>query len=139
MKWFRSNIKHGSRLALLALAVQFVLAFGHYHGGFANAAVSIQSGVGQAEQSHADRFRPTDTIVRTAPERQPADRDSDREPGDICAICAVVALTNTVLLTMPPLLLLPQAVEFLYLTTEAGFVHRNSARAAFQPRAPPIS
>ena len=29
MKWFRSNIRHGTRLALLALAVQFVLSFGH--------------------------------------------------------------------------------------------------------------
>ena len=31
MKWFRSNIKHGSRLALLALALQFGLSFGHFH------------------------------------------------------------------------------------------------------------
>ena len=31
MNWFRSNIQHGSRLALLALALQFVLSFGHFH------------------------------------------------------------------------------------------------------------
>jgi hypothetical protein len=31
MKWLRSNIRHGSRLALFALAVQFVLALGHFH------------------------------------------------------------------------------------------------------------
>ncbi|MGH6751213.1 MAG: DUF2946 domain-containing protein, partial [Bradyrhizobium sp.] len=31
MKWFRNNVKHGSRLALLALAIQFVLSFGHFH------------------------------------------------------------------------------------------------------------
>jgi len=39
----------------------------------------------------------------------------------------------------PPLLLLPQAVEFLYLTTDAEFVHLKSAGTAFQPRAPPAS
>jgi len=31
MKWVRSNIKYGSRLALFALALQFSLAFGHFH------------------------------------------------------------------------------------------------------------
>ena len=31
MKWFRSNIKTGSRLALFALAIQFALSFGHFH------------------------------------------------------------------------------------------------------------
>ena len=143
MKWFRSNIKHGSRLALFTLAVQFMLAFGHFHGGFANAAVSSQSGAGQAEQSRADRLadRPGafDAVYRAPENRQPSDRDSDHEPGDICAICAVVALANTALFATLPLLLLPQAVEFLYLTTDAEFAHLNSARVAFQPRAPPIS
>jgi hypothetical protein len=143
MKWFRSNIKHGSRLSLLALAVQFVLAFGHFHAGFANAAVSVQSGARQAEQSrtdtHADRNGAPDAIVRAVPEPQPSDRDYEHEPGDVCAICAVVALANTALFATPPLLLLPQAVEFLYLTSDAAFVHRGSARVAFQPRAPPVS
>ena len=50
-----------------------------------------------------------------------------------------MALANTVLFATPPLLLLPQAVEFLYQTTDAEFVHLNSARVAFQPRAPPVS
>ena len=31
MKWFRSNIKSGARLALFALFVQFALSFGHFH------------------------------------------------------------------------------------------------------------
>ena len=67
------------------------------------------------------------------------DHDSGQQPGDICSICAVMALANTVLFAMPPLLLLPQAVEFLYQTTDAEFVHLRSARVVFQPRAPPVS
>ena len=43
MKWFRSNIRHGARLALLALLVQFALTFGHVHGFAAQAAPAMQS------------------------------------------------------------------------------------------------
>jgi hypothetical protein len=50
-----------------------------------------------------------------------------------------MALANAVLFATPPILLLPQAIEFLYLTTDAEFVHLNSAQVAFRPRAPPAS
>jgi hypothetical protein len=140
MKWFRSNIKHGSRLALLALAIQFVLSFGHFHGVAAQAAPAIQSSQTQPPASYADGL-PAPDAASQAGQRQPAsDHDSDGHPNDGCAICAVMALANAMLFATPPvLLLLPQAVEFLYLTTDAEFVHLNSARIAFQPRAPPIS
>ena len=117
MNWFRSNIKHGSRLALLALAIQFVLSFGHFHAIAAQAAPAIQQASQQA----------------------PANQDSVQQPADPCAICAVMALANAVLFASPPVLLLPQAFEFLYLTTDAEFVHLDRASAAFQPRAPPAS
>ena len=117
MKWFRSNIKHGSRLALFTLAIQFALSFGHFHGLVAQAAPAIQQASQQA----------------------PSSQDSDQQPTDPCAICAVMALANTALFATPPVLPPPQAAEFLYLTTDAEFVHLNSARIVFQPRAPPIS
>jgi Protein of unknown function (DUF2946) len=120
MRWFRSNIKHGSRIALFALAIQFALSFGHFHGVAAQAAPGA---VGQSIQ-----------------QQQPAsDGDSDQHPGDSCAICAVMAMANAVLFAAPPVLLLPQAMEFSYLATDAGLVHLNSVRVAFQPRAPPLS
>ena len=126
MKWFRSNIKHGSRLALLALAIQFAASFGHFHGIAAQSAPAIQSDLQRAD---VDLAQP-----------QPAsNHDSDQQPTDACAICAVMALANAVLFATPPILLLPQAVELLYLTTDAEFVHLDSARGAFQPRAPPAS
>ncbi|HXQ08369.1 MAG TPA: DUF2946 family protein [Bradyrhizobium sp.] len=139
MKWFRSNIKHGSRLALFALAVQFALSFGHSHGIAAQAAPAIQSGPVLSDLSYATSL-PAPATVNGSTQPSPSDQDSDRQPADTCAICAVMALANTLLFaTPPPLLLLPQAVEFLYLTTDAEFVHLNSARVAFQPRAPPAS
>jgi hypothetical protein len=119
MNWFRSNIQHGSRLALFAFAIQFALSFGHFHGIAAQAAPAIS----QAAQ----------------PQQPASDHDSDRQSNDGCAICAVMAMANAVTFATPPLLLLPQAVEFSYLTSDAEFVHLNAVRVAFQPRAPPIS
>jgi hypothetical protein len=120
MKWFRSNIRKGSRLALFALAIQLALSFGHFHGLAAQAAPAVQS-VGDIQQQPS------------------SNHDSDQQPNDACAICAVMAMANAVLFATPPVLELPQAVEFLYLATDAEFTHLNSVRAVFQPRAPPIS
>jgi hypothetical protein len=132
MKWFRSNIRHGSRVALLALAVQFVISFGHFHGIAAQAAPVFKSDAAESAVS-------SDTATEAARQASPANNDPDQQRSDNCAICAVMALASTALFATPPLLLLPQAIEFLYLTTDAEFVHLNSAHAAFQPRAPPAS
>jgi DUF2946 family protein len=136
MKWFRSNIKHGSRLALLALAIQFALSFGHFHATAAQAAPTLQSNL--APSNPNANSLPAAEAPGQSDQQQPGS-DPDRQQGDACAICAVMSLASTVLFATPPLLLLPQAIEFLYLTTDAEFVHLNSARVDFQPRAPPAS
>jgi hypothetical protein len=136
MKWFRSNIKRGSRLALFALAIQFGVSFGHFH---AVAAQAIQPDTAPFELSYANGLAAPDAVSESAQQPSPSTPDSDQQQSDPCAICAVIALANAVLFATPPILLLPQAIEFLYLTTDAEFVHLNSARVAFQPRAPPAS
>jgi hypothetical protein len=138
MKWFRSHIKQGARLALLALAIQFALSFGHFHGVAAEAAPAIQSGATQSGPAHADGLAAAE-VSTAAQQQSPANPDSDRHSNDACAICAVMAMANATLFATPPVLLLPQAVEFLYLATDAEFVHLNAVRVAFQARAPPIS
>jgi hypothetical protein len=115
MKWLRSNIRHGTRLALFALVVQLVLAFGHAHGFMAQAAPSIHSS-----------------------QQIPAPGHSDQHPDDFCAICAVIALASTAVAAAPPALPVPQAFELLHLSISARVVHPRSARAAFQSRAPPL-
>jgi hypothetical protein len=134
MKWFRSNIRHGARLAIFAMLVQFALTFGHSHW-FAQAAPLAQPSLQQTDSNQA----PT-SIDRAAVER-PSPLAPDREhPGeDNCAICALVAMAGTVMFAAPPVLLLPQAIDLLDRTTDAEFVHLNSAGTAFQPRAPPAS
>ena len=118
MKWFRSNVKHGSRVALFALAVQFALSFGHFHGLDAQAAPA--SGLSIQQQQPA------------------SDHDSDRHP-DICSICVVMAMANATLFATPPVLPPPLAAQFCHPIAVAEFGNVNSVCDAFQPRAPPIS
>ena len=148
MKWFRANIRHGSKLALLALAIQFALSFGHFHASAALAAPSIQSAVqhidGPSDATRANIIATRDlagqSLERKNEGLKPAsDPDSDKQSNDTCAICAVIAMANAVLSATPPLLPLPQAVEFRPPTTDAKFIDLNSVRVAFQPRGPPIS
>jgi DUF2946 family protein len=135
MKWFRSNIQHGARLALVALALQFVLSFGHFH---AVAAQAVHPDTAPSELSHASGLTAPDT-AGVAEQQSPSGGDPHQRSNDPCTICAVISLANAVLFATPPLLELPQAIEFLYLTTDAEFIHLHSARIAFQPRAPPAS
>jgi hypothetical protein len=131
MKWFRSNIRHGARLALFAMLVQFALTFGHSHW-FAQAA--------PLAQSQLDNGKSIAAGDRAAVQKQsPANHDREQPGDDNCAICAVIALAGSVVSATPPLLLLPQAVELLYRTTDAEFIHLEAAHSAFQPRGPPLS
>ena len=136
MKWFRSNIRHGSRLALLALALQFGLSFGHFHTGAAQALLALQPAAAHANISIA--LAAPDVVDQSA-SLPASDNDSDHHPGEGCTICAVIAMASTVLFATPPVVLLPQAADFRYLVTDVEFVHRSPAGVAFQPRAPPAS
>ncbi len=137
MKWFRSNIKGGARLALLALFLQFALSFGHFH---ALAAPSVNAPKSASSLPRATVADAGDLAVQATKKQSPAGKhDSDQQGPDGCAICAVMAMASTVLFSSPPILLLPEAVEFLYRTTDAEFIHLGSAGNAFQPRAPPAS
>src|SRR5271169_5107927 len=87
MRWFRANRIFGGRLALLALAVQFIVAFGHIHRddiyGFARAAAAIAAPVpGDHPAKHGD---------------------------DYCAICATVSLLGNSFAAAAPALPLPAA------------------------------
>ena len=137
MKWFRSNIKSGARLALFALFVQFALSYGHFH-----ALAAPSPGASRSALAHTTINGNSELAVQseqTKPKQAPAKQDNDPNGPDGCAICAVMAMAGTVLWASPPILQLPEAIEFLYRTTDAEFLHLKSAGTAFQPRAPPAS
>jgi hypothetical protein len=137
MKWFRSKIKTGSRLALFALAIQFALSFGHFHGEIARAAPAVQAALIDADGAIAAALA-APQVHSEAAQQQPSGPDTDRHGAD-CAICAVLSLANNFMFATPPLLELPQAVELLHLTTGAEFAHLGALHRAFQSRAPPLS
>jgi hypothetical protein len=136
MRWFRSNIKSGARLALFALFVQFALSFGHFH---VLAAPSIGVSHTVLPQTTASDLGQDAADSQATPQQGPGKQHHDQQIPDACAICAVVAMASTALFASPPILRLPEAVEFLYRTTDAEFIHLKSAGNAFQPRAPPAS
>jgi hypothetical protein len=147
MKWFRSNVRHGARLAIFALAIQVLLSFGHFHGSSAQAAPASMD---------ADQPGLHDTLIRAAVHLdatagashedafsaiglKTSDHESDGRPTDDCAICAVMALANALVVATPSFLPGPQPALSLPLMTDAEFIALNSARVVFQSRAPPIS
>jgi hypothetical protein len=147
MKWFRSNIRLGSRLALLALAIQLLLSFGHFHGDSASAAsasmdatrAGLHHGVGVAVARLGASERASQAKILGPVGSKTSEHVPAGQPCDDCAICAVMALANAMVDTAPPVLLSPHATAFSYLVAVAGVAEPNSARIAFQPRAPPIA
>ena|SRR5437868_13583461 len=143
MKWFRSNIRLGSRLALFALAIQFLLSFGHSHGSAqaapALSGTALHERVGSAATGLGALPGVSRDAARAIRHRTSSSDEPGGQPTDDCAICAVMALAKALVVATPPDLPgLHAAAAFSHLIPEAGFVHPDSARIAFQPRAPPI-
>jgi hypothetical protein len=131
VNWFRKHLKHGSRLALFALAIQFALSFGHFHEA---AAQTPRPGLTVADLAQA-----TPDAAGELQQQQPSDHDTDQHTTHACVICAVNSLANNFLFATSPVLELPQAIELLHLATDAEFAHLGSIHPAFQSRAPPAS
>jgi hypothetical protein len=138
MKWFRSNIRLGSRLALFALAIQFLLSFGHSHGGGAQAAAALfgpkPSELHETGGAAAMRLG----ALVSVRQRTSSNDEPNGQPTDDCAICAVIALAKALVVATPPGLPELPAAAFSRLNTNNEFVDPDSTYVAFQPRAPPI-
>ena len=124
MRWFRANRILGSRLALFALAVQFVLAFGHVHHddiyGFARPAAAIAAAV------------PGDS--QPLPANHPG-KHSD----DYCAVCATMSLLGNSFVAAAPALPLPAVSHAIEQLDRVAAIFIAPRRAAFQSRAPPAA
>jgi hypothetical protein len=116
MKRLRLQARKLSLLALFALALQFGLSFGHVHASdFALAGTQTAA-----------------TLADTP------DSDHDHNAaGDICAICATVAMAGSLLDATPPVLPVPTSFTAARHAVIAQSDAPDSQRAAFQSRAPP--
>ena len=125
MRWFRDTRRQGSWLALIALAINLGLSFGHIHTIDGNV-----SGRGIAATAASI----------AAPDDGQKQRHSDHDHADyLCPICiAATAMANALASTSPAL-----PLEFNNVTIdrpiETVLARVEPPPAAFQPRGPPIS
>jgi hypothetical protein len=122
MRWFRTHIGLGSRLALFALAVGLVLSFGHVHAGKI-APMSSQNAMTVAQGPDRD----------SGPAPKP-------DPGadDFCAICASISLLASAALPTASSLLPPIAAAHRWPTDFASARISANPFVLFQARAPPV-
>jgi len=111
----RANRRWTATLALLALALQFVLAFGHVHA------------LPNVDAAHSF------VASTSAP-----GGDLPQHPADDCAICAVIHLAGTLALPSVAALIPPHAAHIIW-DDRASPQHVAAPAAAFQARGPPLN
>lgn len=129
MRWFRTNGRFGSGLALFALALQFWLAFGHIHPD------DIYGSVGQPLSSANEIALP----ATGAPQSFSRDHAANNT-GDFCAICETMFMLGSSATPAAPQLLAPAPIirpARHFGRVAALFVAPR--RAPFQSRAPPAA
>ena len=123
MSWVQHHRRHGAMLALIALALQVVLAFGHVHlRGFGGSPHRVIAG--QASLAHPPL---------QAPAQIPGDDD------DYCAICASIFLASSAFAPAPPQLLVPASFRRIEHYINAAQPLAEQLRLAFRSRAPPVA
>ena len=118
MNWVRSRARKLSLLALFALAVQLGLSFGHVHAA-AFGPVSAKTALANPASQNSD-----------------GDRDNGN---DVCAICATIAMANTLVDATPPVLPLPAQIHATPVVVADAHDITQPQRLFFQSRAPPRS
>ena len=127
MRRLRSRSKWGACLALLALALQLVLTFGHVHLDRLVPASADQFTIATADASGAAQVTPTGP-------GGPGHRADDR-----CAICTLVHLAGASVLTETPSLPLPDVFGRSPTEPALAFDFAEPQRGLFAARAPPTA
>jgi hypothetical protein len=125
MRWFRDHIRRGSWLALVALAINLGLSFGHIHAidgkGLQHRLASQIAAIAASDDGQT-----------------PGTHDGD--PADLlCPICVAAGAIAHALSSAPPALPLALAEARIDQTIEHDFGLPQWPRSAFYSRGPPIS
>jgi len=121
MSWVDRHKRHGSVLALIALALQIVLAFGHVHLH----ALAQKSPAAIAQHT---------AMAQIAPQA-PAQNHGDDE--DYCAVCASIFLASSAFTPAPPQLPLPTSFQRVERRFNVAHACAERQRLGFRSRAPP--
>ena len=125
MRWFRDTLRQGSWLALIALAINLGLSFGHIHaidGGVSGHGIAaVAASITSPDNGH-----------------KPGHPDHDHAD-DLCPICMAATSMASTLASAPPTL--PSKFSYVTIdrTIEPVFALVEPPAAAFQSRGPPIS
>ena len=122
MRWFRTNRRLSGTLALLALTLQIMLAFGHIHlRDFARVSGAAFS------QARAANIDPN------------SDHNTGHATDDYCLICAAAKLAGTLVLPSQIALVLPvSSTDEPHVYVCSAFCGRMD-HALFSARAPPLA
>jgi hypothetical protein len=124
MRWFRSKLQLGSRLALFALGIQLALSFGHIH---------LHDFIPDSTRSAA-----IEAAVASPGENAPG-HHPDGSPDTDCAICALLHLASGSPPAEPPALPLPVRTGSTGLWALAEVLAASAPHSLFQARGPPAA
>jgi hypothetical protein len=125
MNWVHRHRRRGALLALVALALQITLSFGHVH-------LNLRSSVGYSHGIAAPRYG---QLAQTSPQAPAQSPDDD----DYCAICASIFLASTSFTSSPPALPVPIGFQRIEHSFDNARGCTEPRRLAFQSRAPPAA
>jgi hypothetical protein len=120
MGWFERHKRHGVVLALIALALQIVVAFHHVH-----------LPVLQNSRVAVTHLTATNQTAPHAPAQFPSDHDG------YCAVCASILLASSAFAATSPQLPVPAKFQRVEHWPAAAAILATSPRLAFRSRAPP--
>jgi len=121
MRWFRDNCRHGSWLALVAIAINFTLCFGHVHAlGSHGSDSAVAAGRGATDHGKAPGH-------------------SDGPQGDdFCPICIALSAIANAVAASPPAVPLSLTATVVDRTIPPVSLAVALPRAPFQSRGPPV-
>lgn len=144
MAGFRSNIKRVVRRALLCTLIVIVPSLAELHWAVASASQGPAPSQPLADTASAGDLAAFSQASQPQPDPGRDDHDSDRSlrnarQADDCTICAALTAVNAILFAPPPLLLLPQVLDFLQQATDAEFAHLKSIGLSSRRQTRPTS
>ena len=125
MRWFRSRSKGGSCLALLGLALQLTLSFGHIH---------LKDVLGAGHSSTSIEASTIATSLE-GPNAIPTDREPHDHEDEYCAIYAINSLIGSARNIEPPAISAPVlAVGVRFPTVHEFRLTQSRLRLLARPR-----
>ena len=133
MYWFRTNVRFGAGLALVALAIQIALSLVHAHFGvpaqpLGRLALAVQAGQAPAALPNAP-----------APDPKSPDPKPNGAADSYCPACALLHLAGMWLPSAPPTLEPPRFAGRISLEPGIEFGLAASPYRFFRARAPPLA